>query len=168
MPQTTAPRDVDPSTVTITPGDDVDKQVRAALDKVADGSTIQFGAGVFELTQPVVVDISVNFVGAGSDQTTLSSAAEGVGVAFVGPGGFAMTDLTLEHTGDKEASVFLAIEGPVAIAHAVVRGGVVGADATSGGGHGIVFAFDPIQGFPDRTDSERARAADDRRHDGHR
>jgi parallel beta-helix repeat protein len=156
VPQTTAPRDEDASTVTITHGDDVDAQLRAALDKVAAGSTIEFGAGVFELTQPVVVDIGVNFVGAGSDQTTLSSAAEGVGVAFVGPGGFAMRDLTLEHTGDKEASVLLAIEGPVAIAHAVVRGGVVGADATSGGGHGIVFAFDPIEGFPERTDSERA------------
>jgi len=156
VPQTTVPRDVVPSTVTITPGTDVDNQIRNALDQVAPGSTLQFGAGVFELTQPVVVDIGINFVGAGKDQTTLSSAAEGVGVAFVGPGDFSMTDLTLEHTGDKEASVFLAIEGAVAIAHDVIRGGVVGADAQSGGGHGIVFAFDPIKGFPDRTDAERA------------
>ncbi|HTH06627.1 MAG TPA: right-handed parallel beta-helix repeat-containing protein, partial [Ilumatobacteraceae bacterium] len=156
VPATTAPRDVDPSTVTITPGDDVDEQLRAALDKVAAGSTIEFGAGTFELTEPVVVDITINFAGAGRDQTTLSSAAEGVGLAFVGPGGFSMTDLTLEHTGDKEASVFLAIEGPVTIAHAVVRGGVVGTEAASGGGHGVVFAFDPIEGFPDRTDAERS------------
>ena len=42
------------------------------------------------------------------------------------------------------------------IAHAIVRGGVVGESAESGGGHGIVFAFDPIEGFPERSDSERA------------
>ena len=156
IPQTTAPRDQDPSTVTITPGDDVDEQIRAALDQVAEGSTIEFGAGTFELTEPVVVDLTVDFVGAGKDQTILSSSAEGLGVAFVGPGGFSLTELTLEHTGDKEASVFLAIEGPVTIAHATIRGGVVGADAASGGGHGVVFAFDPIEGFPDRTDAERS------------
>jgi parallel beta-helix repeat protein len=154
--QTTPPRATDVSTVDIEPGDDVDEQLRAALDNVAAGSTIRFEAGTYELTEPVVVDIEVEFVGAGSDATILSSAAEGVGIAFVGPGGFAMTDLTLEHTGEKEASVFLAIEGPVNIAHATVRGGVVGASADTGGGHGIVFAFDPIEGFPARTDGERA------------
>jgi parallel beta-helix repeat protein len=156
VPETTQPRDVEPSTVAIDPGDDVDEQLRAALDTIADGSTIQFGEGVYELTDPVIVNIGVSFVGAGRDVTTLRSTAEGMAVAFVGPGGFAMTDLTLEHTGEAEASVFLAIEGPVQIEHATVRGGVVGQTAGTGGGHGIVFAFDPIEGFPDRTDSERA------------
>jgi parallel beta-helix repeat protein len=156
VPETTQPRDVAPSTLTIEPGGDVDEQLRAALDTVADGSTIQFGEGVYDVSEPVVVNIGVSFVGAGRDLTTLRSTAAGVSVAFVGPGGFAMTDMTLEHIGGTEASVLLAIEGPVNVARAIVRGGVVGETAESGGGHGIVFAFDPIEGFPERTDSERA------------
>ena len=156
VPETTQPRDVAPSTVTIELGGDVDEQLRAALDTVADGSTIQFGEGVYDVSEPVVVNIGVSFVGAGRNLTTLRSTAEGVSVAFVGPGGFAMTDMTLEHIGGTEASVLLAIEGPVHVARAIVRGGVVGESAESGGGHGIVFAFDPIEGFPERSDSERA------------
>ena len=71
VPQTTQPRDVAPSTVTIEIGGDVDEQLRAALDTVADGSTIQFGEGVYDVSEPVVVNIGVSFVGAGPNLTTL-------------------------------------------------------------------------------------------------
>ena len=148
---TTVPREEEASTVIVEPGDDLDE----ILATVAPGSTIWFGAGVHEFDEPIVVDIDLNFRGAGADSSVISSSAEGVAVTFVGPGGFTMEDLTIEHVGDAEASVFLAIEGPVRISDSVLRGGVAGTEE-AGGGHGLVFAFDQLPGFPERTDAERA------------
>jgi parallel beta-helix repeat protein len=148
---TTLARDTAPTTVTVEPGDDLD----AVLDQVAPGSTVRFAAGTHEFTRPIVVDVDVAFVGAGSHDTVVSSTAEGFAVAFAGPGGFEVRDLTIEHTGTAPASVLLAIDGPVHLQGVVVRGGVAGPDEV-GGGHGVVFAFEPVEGFPERSDAERA------------
>ncbi len=99
--------------------------------------------------------MDLHFEGVGVEESLLTSTAEGVALAFVGPGGFTMRDLTLEHAGDKEASVFLAIEGPVTIEDARLRGGVAGT-AADGGGHGVVFAYENLPGFPERQEYERS------------
>lgn len=151
--ETTVPRNQVPTTVTLRPGD----SLPALLDRLAPGSTIEFAAGTHKFTEPILLDMDINFVGAGESETIISSTAEGVAVAFVGPGGFTMRDITIEHTGAAEASVFLAIEGPVTIANATVRGGVASADG-SGGGHGIAFAYEDLPGFPERLESERLGA----------
>jgi parallel beta-helix repeat protein len=151
IPQTTVPRDEIPTTVPFSPGDDL----AAVLDQVAPGSTIRFAPGTYEFDEPVVVDMDLRFEGAGTDQTILSSSAEGVALTFVGPGGFVVEDMTIEHVGELEASVLLAVEGPLSLTNTVLRGGVSGAE-DAGGGHGLVFAYDPLEGFPERTDEQRA------------
>jgi hypothetical protein len=153
VPVTTIPRDTDPSTVVLEPGDDLDE----VLARIAPGSTIEFAAGTHEFGEPIIVGMDVRFEGAGRDETIISSSAEGVAIAFVGPGGFELRDMTVEHTGDLEASVLLAIQGPVLVDGATITGGKSG-ESEVGGGHGIVFAFEPLPGFPERTDEERRGA----------
>ena len=153
VPVTTLPRETDVSTVALKPGDDL----AAILARVADGSTIELAAGIFEFDQTILIDVGVNLVGAGRDETVVRSAAEGVALAFVGPGGLGVRDMTIEHAGDAEASILLAIEGPVTVSGANIKGAVAGS-GESGGGHGIVFAFDQLPGFPERTAEQRAGA----------
>lgn len=148
---TTNPREVEPSTVTVQPGQDLD----AVLERIAPGSTVEFAAGTHHFTESIVVDIDVTFVGAGRENTIISSSAEGVAVVFVGPGGFEARDLTVEHTGDAPASVLMALEGPVRLQDAAIRGAVVGT-GDAGGGHGVVFAFEQMEGLPERSAAERS------------
>ena len=151
-PPTTIGREELPTTRNVQPGDDLD----TLLQIVAPGSTIRFAAGTYEFADPIVVGVDVTFAGAGIDETVIRSTAEGVAVTFVGPGGFAVEDMTIEHVGHKEASVLLAIEGPVRVSRTELRGAASGGQDTQGGGHGLVFAFENLPGFPERTDAERA------------
>lgn len=151
-PTTTTVVDTEPTTVSVAVGDSLPN----VLDRVAPGSTIRFEAGIHRFVEPILIDKELSFVGAGQSATTLSSSAEGVAIAFVGPGGFTMSDLSVEHAGDREANVFVAIEGPVTLRDVGIRGGTSGGEEGAGGGHGIVFAFEPLPGFPERTPAERA------------
>lgn len=145
------PRDEAASPVTVRPGDDLG----AIVARVGSGSTISLATGTFELDQTLVVDVDLRFVGAARERTIVESSATGLAVAFVGPGGLEMTDLARRHVGDEPASVLLAIEGPATLRDAEFSGAVAGAE-DEGGGHGVVFGFDPLPGFPERTDEERA------------
>ncbi len=150
VPVPTIPRETEPSTVVVEPDDDLAE----VLGRIAPGSTIEFAAGTHEFDQSILVEFDLTFVGAGRDDTIISSTAEGIAVGFVGPGGFEVSDLTIEHTGDAVASVLLAIEGPVTLKDVTIRGAVADSEE-AGGGHGIVFAYENLEGFPERTDAER-------------
>ncbi len=148
-----APRDAEASRTTVRPGDDV----AAILARVGDGSTVTFEPGSYELTESIVVDVSLELVGAGREATTISSSAAGLALAFVGPGDLIVRDLALRHTGDDAASVLLAIEGAVTLRRVAISGGVAGTDET-GAGHGIVFAFEDLEDFPPRSAEQRVGA----------
>lgn len=153
IPVTTVPRETEVSSVTVEPGDDL----AAVLARVAGGSTITFTAGRHTFDQTIVIDVGVNLVGEGRNATFLSSTAEGVALAFVGPGGLSIRDMTIAHAGQSGASILVAIEGPVTIADSTLTGAIAGT-GDSGGGHGIVFAFEPLPGFPERTPKQREGA----------
>jgi parallel beta-helix repeat protein len=138
------------SNVTVAPGDDV----AAILARVGGGSTVTFAAGSYELTTTVVVDVSLEIVGAGRAATTISSSAPSVALAFVGPGELLVRDLALRHTGDEPASVVLAIVGGVTLRDVEVGGG--SGIEQGGAGHGVVFAFEDLPVFPARTPEQRA------------
>jgi hypothetical protein len=146
-------RDAEPTSVVINPGDDLS----AILSRVAEGSTLEFAAGTHEFDSTIIVDVGVRLVGVSRATTRIRSSASGAALVFLGPGALEVADLTIEHVGDLPASVMLAIAGPVAINGVELRGGIAG-DAEAGGGHGLVFAFDPLPGFPERTPAERAGA----------
>ena len=150
---TTIPRNVIPTTVTL----EVGESLPILLAQISPGSTVRFAPGRHRFSEPILVDMDVTFEGAGKNDTTLSSNAAGVALAFVGPGAFTMRNLTLEHAGSAEASVMVVIEGPVHIQNVTIAGGVAGSEST-GGGHGIVFAYENLAGFPERTDIERRGA----------
>ena len=115
-----APRDATASSPTVRPGDDV----AAILARVGDGSTVTFRPGSYELTETIVVDVSLELVGAGRGDTTISSTAAGLALAFVGPGDLLVRDLALRHAGDDAASVLLAIEGGVTLTSVEISGAV--------------------------------------------
>jgi len=140
-----------PTTVTVRPGDDLNE----ILPTVAEGSTLELAAGTHEYDTPIVVDVGVRFVGADRATTTIRSSAEGAGLVFLGSGGLAVEDLTIEHIGESPASVMLAIAGPLTVDGVELRGAVAG-DTDAGGGHGLVLAFESLPGFPDLTPEERA------------
>jgi len=140
-----------PTTVTIRPGDDLNE----ILPTVAEGSTLELAAGTHEYDVPIIVDVGVRLVGAGRDATIVRSSAEGAGLVFLGSGGLAVENLTIEHIGESPASVMLAIAGPLTVERVELRGAVAG-DTDAGGGHGLVLAFEPLPGFPDLTPDERA------------
>jgi hypothetical protein len=145
-----APRELTASRTSVHPGDDV----AAVLARVGAGSTVSFESGNYELTESVVIDVSLELVGKGRQQTTITSSAAGVALAFVGPGDLSVRDLALRHTGDEAASVLLAIEGGVTVRGVDISGG--SGTVETGAGHGLVLAFENLPNFPERTPEQRA------------
>lgn len=145
------PRRATASQVSVQPGDDV----ADVLARVGPGSTVSFAAGTYAVADTLLLDTDLRLLGAGRDETVIETSAAGLGIAFVGPGALEMSGLTVRHTGDEVATVFVAIEGPLSVSDARFAGGVSG-DQTTGGGHGFVLAFENSEGLPERTDFERA------------
>lgn len=142
------PRDAEPSQVTVAPGDDV----VAVLERVGAGSTVTVAAGSYDIDRTIVIDVGLELIGEGRDETVLASTAEGVALAFIGPGELSVSDVTLRHDGEAPASVVLAIVGGLTLRDVTISGGIAGAD----GGHGVVFAFEDVDGLPSRTAAQRA------------
>lgn len=143
------PSHADAAEVNVEPGDDI-AEVIAGVDS---GATVRFAPGSYDVAETIVVETSVDLIGAGQDETKISSSAPGLAFAFIGPGDLTMTGLALRHRGERAASVFLAIEGSLALRNVEIGGGV----ATSGdAGHGIIFAFENLTDLPQRDPDERA------------
>ena len=147
------PEDATASRTDVRPGDDV----VAVLSRVGDGSTVTFAPGSYEVSETIVVDVSLELIGSGRDNTTITSSAAGLVLAFVGPGDLVVRDITLRHTGDDAASVLLAVEGAVTLQRLEISGAVTSSDRTEAG-HGIVFGFEDLPNLPQRTAGQRAGA----------
>jgi hypothetical protein len=139
-----------PERVLVRSGDDVVD----ILDDIAAGSTLEFAAGVHEIDQTIVIESAARLEGADRTTTTIRSSAEGAALVFLGAGSLEIEGLTVEHVGDAPASVMLAIGGPVNVTQVALRGAVAGDGGA--GGHGLVYAFEPLDGFPELTPAERA------------
>lgn len=135
--------------IDLEPGDDVAAEIAGA----AEGSTVTFARGTYEVADTIVVETSIEIVGAGIGETVITSTSPGISFAFLGPGDLTLQDVSLHHVGDEVASVLLAIEGGVVLRRVEVAGGV-----SDGGeaGHGVIFAFEDLDDLPERTDEERA------------
>ena len=151
VPASTTPRGEEPTTVTIGPDDDL----AAVLATLAPGSRLELASGVYEFDQPLVIDVGVEIVGAGRDETFIRSTAADNAVAFLGPGELTIRGLTMEHVGDAPAAVLVSIVGSLFLQDVKITGGQLTEDGQSGG-HGIVLAFEAIEGIPDRTDEQLA------------
>lgn len=132
------------STRRVAPADDLAE----VLATVGPGSTIELAPGVYDVDDPIIIDVGLTIVGAGPLSTIVQSSADSVGVVFLGGGALNISGLTLQHIGDDPASVFMAVQGPLSITDARFVGGV--SSAEEGGGHGLVLAFEQVPGFPDR------------------
>lgn len=141
-----------PTTVVPRVGDDL----RVLVASLAPGSRLDLPAGTFRVSEPIVIDKTLTITGSGRNSTVIESSAPGAAIVFLGPGDLAVSGLSLRHTGAANASLLLAIEGAVTIS-GVGFSGARGSLA-EGSGSGLVFGFEPIEGFPARTAASRAGA----------
>ena len=78
----------------------------AAIDAAADGDTITLAPGTFTLPHGFTLEKSLTLIGAGADQTTLTSDTKTDGlkafVAFQGSGKLILKNLTLAYTGQRD------------------------------------------------------------------
>ena len=149
VPASTTPRGEAPTTVAVGPEDDLS----AVLATLAPGSRLELEPGIYEFDQPLVIDVGVEIVGAGRDETVIRSTATDNAVAFLGPGELTIRGLTMEHVGDAPAAVLVSIVGSLFLQDVKVTGGQLSEDGQSGG-HGVVLAFESIDGIPDRSDEQ--------------
>lgn len=104
------------------------------------GATVRLRAGTSVLTDPLQITKPLRIVGAGADQTVVTSAAKPFAVGTrVEPGQeVSFTGMTIEHTGPATGDVVAAFGGGLALTDCVVRGGVVGPEPKAGTGCGVV------------------------------
>lgn len=95
--------DLTPQTVSIEPGRDLGETVAGAIP----GSTIRLGKGEYRMGLPLIILESVAIVGSGKDATRIISTAPGAALIFFGGGDLRIEDVTLEHSGEEDASLLI-------------------------------------------------------------
>lgn len=110
------------------------EDLMAVTAEVPPGSTLTLAAGVHRLREQLVLLQPVVLRGAGRDRTTLTSAASGAAVLYLGTGQLALDRLTVEHTGRQAANVLVVPAGGYALTDARVRGATSGAGGAAGVG----------------------------------
>jgi hypothetical protein len=123
-----------PTVTAVAVGDDL----RDALARSPDGSTLQLEAGEYRLDGPLVLLAGIDIRGAGRDATTILSTAPEAAVLALTERRVELTGLTVHHVGDAAGSVVLG--GPAAsivVSKARVTGGK--ADSDGQGGAGILM-----------------------------
>jgi hypothetical protein len=122
----------DAAELSVTPDDDLAATVVAAPA----GSTVRLEAGEHRVEEPLLVLQDLTIVGAGAEDTVVSSSAEGVALLATGSAALVLEDLTLSL--DVDGTVGIYLEAP---AYALRRIHVTGARLDGeGGGIGIVVA----------------------------
>lgn len=119
-------------TVTVSPADDL----QAAVLDAQPGALVELAPGTHTLDEPLVLLQPVTLVGAGLDETTVTSEAAGAALAFLGAGRLQLQDLALSHIGAEPASVMVLTAGTHRLARVRISGAV--ADDTGRTGYGVV------------------------------
>jgi parallel beta-helix repeat protein len=124
---TPSPTPSEPVTVRLAPDGSGDyPSLEAAVEAVPDGSTLNFDAGIYRLTEPLEINKSLHLLGAGRDKTEIVSEAEGYVVRFSSDGLFTAEDITFRHKSDTPADVVVMQGGEVTFAHCRFTGGTWG------------------------------------------
>lgn len=119
-----------PRNVEVGPDDDL----QAAILGAEPGAVVRLTAGEHVIDDPLMLLQPVTLVGAGRDETTIASSAEGAAIAFIGEGTIRLEDLEVRHTGDAPASVLVFTAGAVQLSGVRAAGGVADEAGTSGFG----------------------------------
>lgn len=132
-----------PTVTTVAVGDDL----RDALARSPDGSTLQLEAGEHRLDGPLVLLAGIEIRGAGRDATTILSTAPEAAVLALTERRVELTGLTVRHEGDAPGSVVLG--GPAAsivVSEARLTGGKADSDGQGGAGILMYAAGDDAAG----------------------
>lgn len=118
------------------------QQLVTAVAGAGSGSTIKLAPGTYALNAPLVLLRPITLVGAGDgrnpDQvSSIVSAAAGASVIAATSGNFGLSDLTIEHSGERAASVLVVAGGGYRFERIRVSGAVAAGGA---GGYGIVLS----------------------------
>ncbi len=85
-----------PTTITITPNSS--PTLEEAIEALVAGSTIVLEEGAYHISEPVIIDKSLNILGAGKDQTEIVSDDTDAYLIFKNGGPFIVEDITFRHT----------------------------------------------------------------------
>jgi len=135
-------RELTTADLAVSPGDDVE----AVLGLLDNGSTLTFAPGTYELARPLLLTRSVTIIGAGVDETIISSTSADAAIVIVGQGELIMRDVRVEHVGDAVASVILSFNRPLDVADVHLSGGI--ADEDGGAGNGLVLTDETFGAAP--------------------
>lgn len=139
---TVDPSDPQPVVTTVSSG----PELAAALLTVGSGSQITLSPGEYVFTAPLVVLRAVTLIGAGADETRISSSSPGAALIVATTGDLRLVDLALAHVGEEPASVALVASGGYAFERVRVSG--ARSDTDGVGGFGVVLRPDanPLTG----------------------
>ena len=114
-------------------------ELQAAVAEAGTGSTIRLAAGDFAIEQSLVLLRGVDLVGAGVDETTITSGAGGAAIIVGTSDAVGLQDLTVANEASN-ASVVAVTRGGLDLAHVALVGGR--RDTEGAGGFGLVLAPD--------------------------
>jgi|GEM_PF-1029415 len=111
-----------PTPVGISP----DQDLTALIAGAADGDTLTLAAGTFTLTKGLTIDKNLTLVGAGYDQTTITSALPDPDAStvffYTGTGKLTFKSLTLSYTGSDPAALIAAKSGTLELQDCYLKG----------------------------------------------
>lgn len=122
------------------------EDLETVLSGLPSGATLVLPAGEFELDRTVAFVQDITIEGAGADRTTISSRAQGVGLALASQVAMRVSGVRLTHAGGGTASVLLLRAGSAELENVQVSGATRDASAAKAGGgvlsggSGIVLA----------------------------
>ncbi len=115
-----------------------DDDLRDAVARAGDGSTLRLAAGEYRLDDPLVLLNGVHLVGTGAGQTTIVSTAGDAVIVALTDKTIRVEGLTIRHEGDRPSSIVLG--GPaasIALSDSHLSGAV--ADDNGQGGAGVLM-----------------------------
>ena len=100
------------------------KALSDALAKVANGGTVELGAGLYDLGNQslIITHTSVHLVGAGKDKTEIQSSAAQRLLEFDGPGQFTASGIGFRHIGSLPGSAVILRDAQIRIQSCWLRG----------------------------------------------
>jgi parallel beta-helix repeat protein len=84
-----------------------------AIQHIAEGGTINLGAGTYRLSQPLEINKSISLIGVGMDQTIIAATTQYHVIDFSGEGPFVLQGLTVQLEGGGKANVVQVKNGEI-------------------------------------------------------
>lgn len=87
--------------------------LETAINKAETGETVFLEAGTYRINKVLEIEKSVAIVGAGIDETIITSSVTGAVLHFTGNGSYTLSGVTVQHEGDLPAHVVLVENGEI-------------------------------------------------------